>query len=105
MTTRPVLTVHGRPWDGRWRGAPVIHRYRADWPARFVVCRVASGWMRCTACGREFRVWVCDDADWKMLAKAWRRTNLCVTCFRELAAPRGSYPSSSSQSNAPPSAA
>lgn len=66
-----------------FRGSP-IHRL-AHRPLRFVVCNIDTGWNVCEMCGREHRVWVTTDADWKRLPVRQRRKHLCTYCFRRLA--------------------
>ena len=60
-----------------------IHRFRSDFPPRFVVQNTDVVWNACDVCGREHRIWMTGDATWARLpTKKLRRARICVGCFR-----------------------
>ncbi len=74
-----TVVIQGRSTTGT-RGT---HRFEAGFPRRIVVLsHMSVGWNTCAFCDRQYRVWMTDDAIWKMLPRRMRRLTLCTRCFR-----------------------
>lgn len=76
------MIVFGHPF--KHFGPRRIHRYAANFPARWVVDGSVTdkGWDHCDLCGAGHRIWLCDDDDWRRLPVKFRKMRMCTRCFR-----------------------
>lgn len=72
-----------------WRGVPGFHRpILNSWPRRLQT--EYPYW--CHVCERQsYKLWVCDDATWKLLPARFQKLRLCLRHFKMMVAKHWQY--------------